>query len=669
MSADPTASVEEGSEPTEAERQAEDNAQKIEERLSDLAEWIDSSATIKSFLDSQKEMEAIRLIGSSIMAGLLGSGALQIAFRELFGGTSPSDSAATKEALAAVTKLTAEQPVGGSNGAMSEAAQADWQAAIAKADQAIAESKANVAEIEGRISVLQEQNTINSHLQELATLHKGEGLIRVLQRQLEDMPERFGFTGDTTDSDAVHQWAQKTAAGLSIKEGYWDPKTGDQVWVKWTDKEPISFKVINTDGNLSIEEQGTTGRTFVHHRTDTEQMLYNEKHAQLDWNEGLDREYPTRSVGVVDERTGLRITPKVGRGIDEDTLRQAAADRGDIQGKGVMESRSASSARFGDRGFIEPTLAEPDTTESIRVPSGAAEVGGAEPGAIEEPQVPEVVSGSGDQLVGAVSPAGAEQAAAAVESSVTGPEDFPEAVRPYAHYLEVKLQAAQELVNKYGDDSETGQAVRDALDRVKDETLKFVESVDRGNLTQYENFNLNEHSNIAGELQTEITEKSNVRLPEVETGADQLLNTKIKVTDSYSLKFISQNGRIIPRIETPDSEFRRIFESHNNMKTDGWLREDVVARMNESVGGENFEATYERYQQNYRQIRLTQIDFLVRALDTLRSNNQGASEAAQNIRQVIKNMAEGISETVTNQGSPLNTDSVFTRDFLDRVEK
>lgn len=651
--------LEEGSEPTEAERQAEDNAQKIEERLSDLAEWIDSSATIKSFLDSQKEMEAIRLIGSSIMAGLLGSGALQIAFRELFGGTSPSDSAATKEALAAVTKLTAEQPVGGSNGAMSEAAQADWQAAIAKADQAIAESKANVAEIEGRISVLQEQNTINSHLQELATLHKGEGLIRVLQRQLEDVPERFGFSGDTTDTEAVHQWAQKTAASLSIKEGYWDPKTGDQVWVKWTDKEPISFRVINTDGNLSIEEQGTSGRTFIHHRTDAEQMLYNEKHAQLNWNEDLDKEYPAaRSAGVVDQRTGLRISPKIGRGIDEDTLRQAAADRGDIQGRGVMESRSASSARFGDRGFIEPTPAEPDTTESIRVSSGAAEVGEAEPGAVEEPRVSEVVSGSEDQSVGAVSPAGAEQAAAAAtESSVAGPEDFPEAVRPYATYLETKLQAAQQFAEELKNSSTSSPVARGLYEQVLLENDKFIYDIENGRLADYsgKSFSGYNLASARAELQyqflKEFQPNGDFKI-EIEPSAAYLLNNPEKLpdlavqADNFHFQFTRNPAGGMGVLIHQPTDYSTVLARHN-IATDSWINPEIRG----SVENPNNTVTES----------LAKIDYLFRSLQSLENAGSGSTQAARVVREVLRETA---NETARQSGQSLDqllTPEVFRR--------
>lgn len=653
--------LEEGSEPTEAERQAEDNAQKIEERLSDLAEWIDSSATIKSFLDNQKEMEAMRLIGSSIMASLLGSGALQIAFRELFGGTSPSDSAATKEALVAVaTKLSEEQPTDSPDGVMLDVDQVKWHEAIAKADQAIAESKANVAEIEGRISVLQEQNTINSHLQELATLHKGEGLIRVLQRQLEDMPERFGFTGDTTDSDAVHQWAQKTAAGLSIKEGYWDPKTGDQVWVKWTDKEPISFRVINTDGNLSIEEQGTSGRTFIHHRTDTEQMLYNKKHAQLNWNEDLDKEYPAaRSAGVVDQRTGLRISPKIGRGIDEESLRQEVEVRAEVKGGGTLESQAVRSARFGDRVFIEPTPSEPDTTEPTRVVSDAGEVRveAVEP-PVEDRPAGDVAAAAMEQPADAVSPAGVEQvAAAATESSVAGPEDFPEAVRPYATYLETKLQAAQEFAEELKNSSASSPVARGLYEQVLLENDKFIDDIENGRLADYsgKSFSGYNLASARAELQyqflKEFQPNGDFKI-EIEPSAAYLLNNPEKLpdlavqADNFHFQFTRNPAGGMGVLIHQPTDYSTVLARHN-IATDSWINPEIRG----SVENPNNTVTES----------LAKIDYLFRSLQSLENAGSGSTQAARVVREVLRETA---NETARQSGQSLDqllTPEVFRR--------
>lgn len=54
----------------------------------------------------------------------------------------------------------------------------------------------------------------------LATIRKGEGVIHVFQRQLEDNPAKFGFTGDINNPAEVDKWVNQKAYDIAIKEGY-----------------------------------------------------------------------------------------------------------------------------------------------------------------------------------------------------------------------------------------------------------------------------------------------------------------------------------------------------------------------------------------------------------------------------------------------------------------
>lgn len=119
------------------------------------------------------------------------------------------------------------------------------------------------------------------HVSELATLQKGEGIIHVLSRQLEDDPLRFGYTGNLDDIQATHEWARHLAGQISIKEGYWDPSQQAQKWFVYNPAKPMHF-VLSGDAEKGFHiDQSGDARSFIH--TGEVKVLPQEKY--LDWDE------------------------------------------------------------------------------------------------------------------------------------------------------------------------------------------------------------------------------------------------------------------------------------------------------------------------------------------------------------------------------------------------
>ncbi len=102
------------------------------------------------------------------------------------------------------------------------------------------------------------------HVTELATLQKGEGIIHVLSRQLEDDPLRFGYSGSLANAPAVHEWARHLAGQISIEEGYWDPSQHAQKWFVYDSVKPMKF-ILTGDAEHGFHVgQSGAARAFVH---------------------------------------------------------------------------------------------------------------------------------------------------------------------------------------------------------------------------------------------------------------------------------------------------------------------------------------------------------------------------------------------------------------------
>lgn len=78
------------------------------------------------------------------------------------------------------------------------------------------------SEIQGSQSAEVQSSALaeSEKIRELATIRKGEGVTHVFQRQLEDDPVKFGFTGDVNNSAEVDKWVDQKAYDIAVKEGY-----------------------------------------------------------------------------------------------------------------------------------------------------------------------------------------------------------------------------------------------------------------------------------------------------------------------------------------------------------------------------------------------------------------------------------------------------------------
>lgn len=642
----------EGSEITEDERQAAEKAAKIEGTLSELESSLLTEEHISDLLSNYfSSKKAFRYIVSGVVALLLGSGAIGAIIHELSGGKVDLAETVDKEAIdRAITKVAtvaaSEQPVEVNEGVAPLQGEAQVvQEAAPKVDQAAKVAEQTIVATQEKII---ETNIQSDHLIELATLRKGEGLIRVLQRQLEAAPEQFGFDGDTADTDAVHHWAQKTASSLSIKEGYWDPKTGDQVWVKWSDKEPIRFQVaMDSNGELNIEEQGTEGRTFVHHRAEA---VINKPDVAPE---------PTERI---DPKTGLKITPKVGRLIDEESLQEGAVAHADnIQGGDSFESQTARNARFGDRVFNEPVRVEPETEQPIKPsPRVIEEVAAAQP-AVEEPAPGSEVASAviDDQPVNSADTAASEQVTAAepVENPVSGPEDFPESVRPYAHYLEAKLQAAQEFAEATKNSSASSPITRGYLEQILLENDKFVADVGSNHLDDYSGRTFpgydvaSARAELEYQFNQEIQPNTTFKI-NIEPSAVYLLNNPDKLpelavqADNFDFQFTRNPSGGMGVLINHANDYEA-FVARHNIATDSWVNAEIRSNI------ENPENVTQG---------LVKVDYLLRALQTLENAGSGNTQAARVVREVLTDTAK---ETARQSGQDL--DKLLTSEIFNKL--
>ncbi|MEN9582143.1 MAG: hypothetical protein RL641_97, partial [Candidatus Parcubacteria bacterium] len=95
-----------------------------------------------------------------------------------------------------------------------------------------------------------------------AYIQKGEGIEHALRRQIEhnpDIAKELGWDGKGGDA-GLHKFSGNAAHKLAIEEGYVDPKTGNEVRVKYSGDKDSFFKINkHTDGSLGIDEgHGTT---------------------------------------------------------------------------------------------------------------------------------------------------------------------------------------------------------------------------------------------------------------------------------------------------------------------------------------------------------------------------------------------------------------------------
>jgi hypothetical protein len=94
-------------------------------------------------------------------------------------------------------------------------------------------------------------------LEDLATVHKGEGIIHAFQRQIEYKPNAFGYKGDINDRVALHKFAQFLGYKVAVEDGYIKPD-GSEIGIRDA-KNPVEF-ILHS--NHSVTEVNAHGHEY-----------------------------------------------------------------------------------------------------------------------------------------------------------------------------------------------------------------------------------------------------------------------------------------------------------------------------------------------------------------------------------------------------------------------
>jgi hypothetical protein len=138
-------------------------------------------------------------------------------------------------------------------------------------------------------------------LVELAQTQRGDGLLRIMRRQLEVQPEHFGFTGDASDKSAVRTWAQKESISVAKHSGFLSEDGDTLRGPRWQGEgESGGFLVEwRPDGSLGVSE--LDGTRIMRHvpRTSTDVL-----NAQLEQLRSQDPSTLSKSIDA--DINGLR---------------------------------------------------------------------------------------------------------------------------------------------------------------------------------------------------------------------------------------------------------------------------------------------------------------------------------------------------------------------------
>ncbi len=93
---------------------------------------------------------------------------------------------------------------------------------------------------------------------ERAVIRKGDGIERILIRQLIADPQAFGFTGDAAH---VKAWAGTTAHLIAVHAGYFDWKFGAEIRIVHPGKAAFILEKSAEDG-LRVVEYAQRGNAF-----------------------------------------------------------------------------------------------------------------------------------------------------------------------------------------------------------------------------------------------------------------------------------------------------------------------------------------------------------------------------------------------------------------------
>lgn len=90
---------------------------------------------------------------------------------------------------------------------------------------------------------------------EEAVVRKGDGVVRILKRQIVESPEEFNYTGDPEDTVAVNRYASRMAEKMAEEGGYWNRATGEEVRLGTKSIGQAAYVLErNQDGTFSVHE-------------------------------------------------------------------------------------------------------------------------------------------------------------------------------------------------------------------------------------------------------------------------------------------------------------------------------------------------------------------------------------------------------------------------------
>lgn len=279
----------------------------------------------------QRAMNAGQALGTVIRFAGIGG----LAAAELFKGEALTEAASQEqieETLKEFEKHAAPEPAEGEVGTVPVATETVPQAAAESpaSTEAPLEAKttpepkpepAPVAKptpaAEGETSEYISQDEL-----ERGTVRKGDGVIRIVQRQLKENPEKYGYTGDLEDKKAIAKWVRKTAFTAAQKAGIVDE--GGWLGIRGRAIDKLSVGVTNENGELnfnfynaqtgqpmSLEDAREAGYVHDYKKPTYEELSQAPETENAKWEKAWD-EVPERpSAPAEDSHAEIETPPEV----------------------------------------------------------------------------------------------------------------------------------------------------------------------------------------------------------------------------------------------------------------------------------------------------------------------------------------------------------------------
>ncbi len=150
---------------------------------------------------------------------------------------------------------------------------------------------------------------LSSGVENLAIIHKNEGIEHSLIRQLEAHAKDFGYKGDVDNQAALHHFAQIEAHKIAIDEGYVNVENGTETRVNFDPKNPVEY-ILHPDRHVeykgpaldSVYYEDTSGETKkALEEFETAQKQVEEQTAEAAKNLASSQEVPPEIPTLQDE--------------------------------------------------------------------------------------------------------------------------------------------------------------------------------------------------------------------------------------------------------------------------------------------------------------------------------------------------------------------------------